>query len=90
MFKYIFGIKTTLLKSLWNQKTPLKAHLGTICQKDLVFARSEFSRLVGAQNESLRLIITNYIFKYTFSIKTTLLELFQSQKSSLKARFRQN
>ena len=53
MFKYTFGIKTTLLKSLRNQKTPLKAHLGTICQKDLFFARSDFLRLDGAQNNSL-------------------------------------
>ena len=29
--------------------------------------------LVGAPNESLRLIIISYMFKYTFGIETTLL-----------------
>ena len=42
--------------------------------------RSEFSNLVGAPNESLRLNIINYLFKYTFGIKTTLLESFRNQK----------
>ena len=54
MLKYTFGIKRTLLESLWNQKN---LDLGTAYQKDLVFARSDFLRLFGAQNESLRLII---------------------------------
>ena len=49
MFKYIFGIKTTLLESLSNKKKKLlRLDLGTICQKDLVFARSDFLNLVGA------------------------------------------
>ena len=61
MFKYSFRIKTSLLESLRNQKTSLKAHLGKTSNKDLVFARGEFLSVVGAQNESLRLIIIYYI-----------------------------
>ena len=87
MFKYTVGIKTTLLESLQNQKSPLKLDLGTTYQKDFVFARSDFLRLIGAQNESLRRIIIQYMFKYSCRIKTTLLESLQSQKSPLKARF---
>ena len=56
----------------------------------LVLARSEFSKLVGAPNEFLRPIIIDYMFKYTFGIKTTLLESLRSQKTHLKAGFRQN
>ena len=37
--------------------------------KHLIIARSEFLKLVGAPNESLRLIIIYYIFKYTFVMK---------------------
>ena len=36
---------------------------------DLIFARNDFLRLVGAPNESLRLIIIYYIFKYSVSSK---------------------
>ena len=57
---------------------------------DLVFARGEFLRLVGAQNECLRLIIIDYILKYKFGIKITLLESLLSQKTHLMARFMQN
>ena len=46
---------------------------------DLVFALSEFLRLVGALNESVRLITVQYMFKNSFRIKTTLLESLQSQ-----------
>ena len=48
--------------------------------KDLVFARGEFLRFGGATNESLRLIIIYYMFKYMFGNKTTLLESHRSQK----------
>ena len=53
--------------------------------KHLVIARSEFLKLVGAPNESLRLIIIYYMFKFTFFIKTTLLEYLRRQKRPLKA-----
>ena len=42
--------------------------------KDLVFARGEFLRFFGVPNESLRLIIIYYMFKYMFGNKTTVLE----------------
>ena len=48
------------------------------------FARAEFLRLVGAPNESLTLIIIYYMFKYTFRIKTTLLESLHNQKNPFK------
>ena len=43
--------------------------------------RGEFLRLVGSPNESLRLIMIYYTFKYTFIVETTLLVLLRSQKS---------
>ena len=57
--------------------------------KDLVFARGEFLSVVGAQNESLRIILTYYMFKYLFGITTTLLESLRSQNTHFRARFRQ-
>ena len=36
--------------------------------KDLVFARNDFLRLVGAPNEFLILIIIYYMFKYLVGI----------------------
>ena len=70
-------------------KSPFKRFdLGKTGYKHLVLARCDFLKLVGAPNESLRLIITNYMFKYTFGIKTTL-ESLRNQKSALEARFRQ-
>ena len=38
--------------------------LGKTSYKDLVFARGEFLSVVGAQNESLRIILMYYMFKY--------------------------
>ena len=55
---------------------------------DFVFARGDLLTLVGALNETLRLIIIQYMFKYSFRIKTTLIESLRSQKRPLKARFR--
>ena len=46
--------------------------LGKTCYKYLDLALSEFLRIFAALNESLRLIIIYYMFKYTFGIKTTL------------------
>ena len=65
--------------------------LGKTSYKDLVFARCEFLWLVGAPNESLRLIIIYYMIKCTFGIKRTLIESLRSEKKiTLMARIRQN
>ena len=40
--------------------------------------------MFGAPNESLRLIIIYYMFKYIFGIKTTFLESLRSQKKALQ------
>ena len=56
--------------------------LGKTSYEELVFPRGEFLSLFGAQNECLRLIIINYMFKYTFGIKTTLLESLRSKKKN--------
>ena len=90
MLKYEFGIKTTLLELLRSQKSPLRARFRHNLLKRLSFARCDLLRLVRALNESLRLIITFYLFKFKFENKTTLLESLPSQKSPLKARFRHN
>ena len=52
--------------------------------------RNKFLRLVGAQNESLILIIIYDTLKYSVGIKTTLLDSLRRQKSILKAITRQN
>ena len=67
-----------------------RLYFGKTSYKDLVFARNDFLRLVGAPNESLILIIIYYMFKYSNGIKMTLLESLRGQKSILKAIFRQN
>ena len=54
---------------------------------DFVFARIEFIKVVGAPNESLRFVIVNYMFKYTFGIKTTYLDSLRNEKSPSKAQF---
>ena len=77
----MFGNKTTLLASHRSQKSPLMVDFGKTIYKDLVFTRGEFLRYFGAPNESLRLIIIYYTFKYTFGTNTTLLASHQSQKS---------
>ena len=58
--------------------------LGKTSFKHFVFARSEFLMLVGAPNESLRLVIINYTLKYTFGMKTTFLESLRNQKKHFK------
>ena len=60
-------------------------NLGKTSYRLLGLVRSEFLKLVGAPTESLRLIILNYMFKYTFGIKTTSLESLQNEKGPLKA-----
>ena len=64
IFKYLFGITTTLLDSLRIQNTQFRARFRHTNYKDLVFARGEFLRVVGSQNESLRIILMYYMFKY--------------------------
>ena len=54
-------ITTTLLESLRSQNTHFRARFKQTRYKDLVLARGEFLRVVGAQNESLRLIMIYYI-----------------------------
>ena len=90
MFKYTFEIKTTLLKSLRNQKKAFKGSISAKLLNNFVLTRIESLRHIGAPNESLRLIIIYYIFKYTFGIKTALLKSLQNQKTPLKARFTHN
>ena len=92
MFKYSLGIKTTLLESLRSQKNKVfqRQYFGKTSYKDFVFARNEFLRLFGDPNQSLILIIIYYMFKYSVGIKTTLLWSLRSQKSILRAIFRQN
>ena len=82
-------ITTTLLESLRNQNTHFRARFRQTSYKDLVFARGELLSVVGAQNESLRIILMYYMFKYLFGIATTLLESLRSQNTDFRARFRQ-
>ena len=82
-------ITTTLLESLRNQNTHFRARFRQTSFKDLVFARGEFLSVVGAQNESLRIILMYYMFKYLFGITTTLLESLRSKNTHFRARFRQ-
>ena len=89
MFKYLFGITTTLLEPLWSQNTQFRDRFRQTCYKDLVFERGESLSVVGAQNESLRIILMYYMFKYCFGITTTLLESLRSQNTHFRARFRQ-
>ena len=89
MFKYWFGITTTLLESLRNQNTHFRARFRQTIYKDLVFRRGEFFSVIGAQNESLRTILMSYMFKYWFGSATTLLESLRNQNTHFRARFRQ-
>ena len=89
MIKYSVGIKPTLLESLRSQKRYFKAIFGKTSNKDIVLAQNDFLRLFGAPNESVILLIIYYMFKYSFGIKTTLLESLRSHKIST-AIFRQN
>ena len=83
MLKYTFRIKITLLESIRSQKPISRLDLGKTSYKDLVLARGEFLRLVGYQNESLRVIILYCKLKYTFGIKITLLESLRRQKKPI-------
>ena len=72
------------------EKAPERLDFGKTTYNDFVLARSEFLWNIGSPNESLRLFILFYMLKYTFGIKTTLLESLRNQKNPLKARFRHN
>ena len=89
MFKYWYGITTTWLESLRSQNTQFRDRFRQTCYKDLVFSRGELLSVVGAQNESRRIILMYYMFKYWFWITTTLLESLWSQSTHFRARFRQ-
>ena len=89
MFKYWFGITTTLLESLRSLNTHFRARFRQTSYKVLVFARGDFLSVVGAQNESLRIILMYYMFKYWFVIATTLLESLRNQNTHFRDRFRQ-
>ena len=77
-----------MLDSLRNQNNQFRDQFRQTCYKDLVFARGELLSIVGAQNESLRIILMYYMFKYLFGITTTLLESLRSQNTQFRARFR--
>ena len=78
-----------MLESLWIQNNRFRARFRQTSYKDLVFARGEFLSVGGAQNESLRIILMYYMFKYLFGITTTLLELLRSPNTQFRDRFRQ-
>ena len=66
-------------------KTHLKARFRQTSYKDLVFERGESLSVFGAQNESLRIILMCYMFKYLFGITTTLLESLRNQNTHFRA-----
>ena len=61
-----------LCESYFGAKKSLSwLELGKTSYKHLVFAQIEFLSLVGAPNDSLRLIIIYNMFNYSVKIKTT-------------------
>ena len=52
--------------------------------KNLVIARSEFLKLVGAPNESLRLMIIYYIFKFIFFYQNNFDRVSSEPKNAFK------
>ena len=89
IFEYWFGITTTLLESLRSKNTPFRDRFRQTCYKDLVFARGKLLSVVGAQDESLQIILMYYMFKYLFGITTTLLQSLWNQNTHFRARLRQ-
>ena len=85
MFKYAYRIKTTLLESLWCKKNPLRARFRHNLLEGLSYSTNCLLRLFGNQKESLGLIIIQYMLKYSFRTKTTLLEPFRSRKRLVKS-----
>ena len=80
MFKYTFGITTTLLEFFRSQKNLLMVQFNfdKTSYNDFVLTRNGFLTLLGAPKDFLRLIIICYMFKYSFRIKTNLLDIFRS------------
>ena len=58
---YGVSLTTTLLESLRSQNNQFRDRFRQTCYKDLVFARGDFLSVVGAQNESLRIILMYYV-----------------------------
>ena len=75
--------------SLRRQNTYFTARFSQTSYKDLVFAGGEFLSVVAAQNESLRVILMYYMFKYRLGMTTTFLETLRSKNTHFRARFRQ-
>ena len=76
MFKYSFEFNTTFLESIWTKKKAVyRLDLAKTGYKHLYLARSEFLSFVAAPNESQKLIILYYMFKYTFGIKKNFARL---------------
>ena len=88
-FNYWFGITKNLLESLRSQITHFRARFRQTSYKDLVFARGESLSVVGAQNESLRLIIIYYIKIHTYD-RNNFARFTSEPKTHLKAWFREN
>ena len=64
MFKYSVRIKKNFVRVTSEPKKYFKGYV-TANYKDLVFARNDFLRLLGAPNEFLILNIIYYMFKYS-------------------------
>ena len=77
-----------MLESLWSQSAHFRARFRQPSYKDLVFGRGDFLSVVGGQNESLRIILMDYMFKYLFGITKTLLESLRSQNTQFRDRLR--
>ena len=60
-------------------------YFGKTCYKDLVFLRNDFLRLVRDPNESLILIIINYMFKYSVGTKKNYARVTSEPKNILNS-----
>ena len=85
---YCIICSNTYLGSIRSQNTHLRARFRQTSYNDLVFAWGDFLCVVGAQNESLRIILMYDMFKYCFGITRTLLESLRSQNTHFRAQFR--
>ena len=81
---------TTLLESLRSQNTHFRSRFRQSSYKELVFARGKFLSIVGAQNESLRLIITYFTKLYIWDLNKYARFTTEPKKTHLEARFRHN
>ena len=78
-----------MLESLRSQNTHFRARFGQTTYNNIVFARGLLLSVVAAQNESLRVILMYYVFKYGFGMTTTLLESLRCQNTHFRDRFRE-